>query len=170
MLISVHPGSHLCGLFVPVKVMRVAVMSPTGPPILGLLSKWRCAAQVFRPGTAIPVAESGVLLGLPELSRRFSKEEEVFRCTRSTFPCQLMLFLLFLKAFFFTLFLFPSLLYIFARSWPLIWKVVHSQDNRRAAGVGSDSVIFIFTFHCFVLFFAPYTVFFFSHFTVDLLE
>lgn len=47
------------------------------------------------------------------------------------------------------LFLFPSLLYIYSRSWPFIWELMQSLDNKRPAGVGSDSVIFIFTLHSF---------------------
>lgn len=41
--------------------------------------------------------------------------------------------------------------YIFNRSRPLIWELVRTLDNRRPAGVGSDSVIFILTFRCFLL-------------------
>lgn len=40
---------------------------------------------------------------------------------------------------------------IFTRSWPFIWELVRTLDNRRPAGVGSDSVIFILTFGCFLL-------------------
>lgn len=93
-----------------------------------------------------------------------SREGEELRGTQATFlvRCQLTLFPLYLikNKMFFTLFLFPSLLYVFARSWPFIWELMHSLDNKRPAGVGSDSVIFIFTCHSFFTFF--FLIFFIS--------